>query len=464
MSDAIPPYPNQVQDPTTPTQILAVDSTGRLTANQGAAAALTGAWPTKITDGTNVMPTGDAVGRPIYVRQTDGTNTQPTADVAARAMFQKVTDGTNTATVGTLTTAAVGFNTVNLGVYVTTPPTLTNGQVYPLRVDATGALVVSATISTSSTVNQGTAAALSSAWPVKVTDGTNVMPTGDAVGRAIFQKVTDGTSTATVGTLTTSAVGLNVVPLGVYQTTPPSLTNGQVYPLTMDASGRLLVSTAAATRRLIELSYVSGGLSILVANMWRNVLTYTVPASYQLEVTNFNCSAGNQLSSARWNRMKSLGTYNVATSTFSDGSAYTSPGFCSSVEAEVTVALTGTAVTLTVTYVNQDGVAGRTGTITCTAAAPLQYRFLMTLQGTDFGVRDITAVTKSGGTAGTLTLYGLTTLMQVKITNADQTYPYLTARESVIIEAGDMVSLEVTATSATNVARMVKAVGVLSPT
>jgi hypothetical protein len=44
------------------------------------------------------------------------------------------------------------------------------------------------------TAAQGTAAALSGKWPVQVTDGTNVMPTGDVIARALFQKITDGTN------------------------------------------------------------------------------------------------------------------------------------------------------------------------------------------------------------------------------------------------------------------------------
>jgi len=43
-------------------------------------------------------------------------------------------------------------------------------------------------------VNQGTGAALSSYWPVRVTDGTNTLPTMDVVARAGFQKLTDGTN------------------------------------------------------------------------------------------------------------------------------------------------------------------------------------------------------------------------------------------------------------------------------
>jgi hypothetical protein len=56
------------------------------------------------------------------------------------------------------------------------------------------------------TSNQGTAAALSGYWPVRVTDGTNTMPTGDVVGRALFEKITDGTNTAAVKAASTAAV------------------------------------------------------------------------------------------------------------------------------------------------------------------------------------------------------------------------------------------------------------------
>lgn len=56
------------------------------------------------------------------------------------------------------------------------------------------------------TVAQGSAAALASAWPVKVTDGTNSMPTMDAAARAGFHKITDGTNTAAVKAASTAAV------------------------------------------------------------------------------------------------------------------------------------------------------------------------------------------------------------------------------------------------------------------
>ena len=57
-----------------PQTIRALTSADVVTAAQGTAAALAGRWPVIVTDGTNTMPTGDAVGRAIYMRNTDGTN------------------------------------------------------------------------------------------------------------------------------------------------------------------------------------------------------------------------------------------------------------------------------------------------------------------------------------------------------------------------------------------------------
>lgn len=278
-----------------------------------------------------------------------------------------------------------------------------------------------------------------------------------------YTQLTDGSSAVTVNTKTTSAIGVNTMPLGVYSATPPSLTNLQVYPLSLDSAGKLITTTSSATRRTIELSYINtAGLAAFVGGMWRSVLQYIVPASYQFELTETISNAGDAVSSARVVRLRSLGTYNIATSTFTAGGAYADPGFASSVEAEVTTVFTGTAVTLTVTYVSQDGTAGRTGTISITAAAPVGYRFLMTLQGTDYGVRQITAITKTGGTSGVCTLWGITTLTYDIITASGVNFTNFLARESLIVEATDIVSLEFTATGTVSKSRLNKAIGLLS--
>lgn len=61
---------------------------------QGTAAALTGYWPVRHTDGTNTLPTMDAAARAGFFKKTDGTNTEPSGDAVARSIFQQIADGT----------------------------------------------------------------------------------------------------------------------------------------------------------------------------------------------------------------------------------------------------------------------------------------------------------------------------------------------------------------------------------
>lgn len=56
------------------------------------------------------------------------------------------------------------------------------------------------------TAAQGTAAGLSGYWPVRITDGTNTMPTADTAARSSFHRVTDGTNTAAVKAASTAPV------------------------------------------------------------------------------------------------------------------------------------------------------------------------------------------------------------------------------------------------------------------
>jgi hypothetical protein len=215
---------------------------GTVTSNQGTAAALAGAWPVKVTDGTNTMPTMDVASRAGFQKITDGTNT---AAVKAASTAPLATDpalvvaispnssitatnpsvGSNNAAIPTSSTQVGGSDGTNLQAARVFDVDTGGGTQYvigvglrkaasggsveagtasdPLRVDPTGSTTqpVSGTV----TSNQGTAAALASGWPVKVTDGTNTLPTMDVAARAGFQKITDGTNTASVKAASTAA-------------------------------------------------------------------------------------------------------------------------------------------------------------------------------------------------------------------------------------------------------------------
>lgn len=192
---------------------VSVDSSGRLvmvqatasllnaTVTQGPAAALSGYWP---------------------VRVTDGTNTLPTADVAARKAFFALTDGTNTTAVKAASTAAAAADPSAVVALSPNSPIPTGSNTIGI-------------------VNQGTPASLANKWPVQVTDGTNTMPTGDAVARAIFEKITDGTNTAAVKAASTQAVAAD--PSLVVTVSPNTANPAQ----DVSASGALGALNAAVT-------------------------------------------------------------------------------------------------------------------------------------------------------------------------------------------------------------------------
>lgn len=94
---------------------------------------------------------------------------------------------------------------------------------------------------------QSTAASLSSAWPVKVTDGTNIQPTGDVAARKIFVQPTDGTNSATFKAASTAPAATDtaqVVSLSPNgnQSTAANQTNGSQKTQIVDPSGNVINS------------------------------------------------------------------------------------------------------------------------------------------------------------------------------------------------------------------------------
>ncbi len=203
-----------------PTQIRALTGADVVTAAQGTAAALAGAWPVKVTDGTNTLPTGDVAARGIFEKITDGTNT---ATVKAASTPAVATDpalvvaispnnsitasnpsvGSNNAADPTSSTQIGGTDGTNLQAAYVFDADSGGGTQYvlgtilrksasggsveagtssdPLRIDPTGTTTQpvsdgggSLTVDGTVTSNQGTAAATAGAWPTKITDGTNV--------------------------------------------------------------------------------------------------------------------------------------------------------------------------------------------------------------------------------------------------------------------------------------------------
>jgi len=165
-----------------------VAGTGNFTVVQSTASNLRAQLASESTTGTAIPSTAVLMGG------SDGSNLRPIfLDASGRQIvIGAAANGAAVTGNPVLVAGSDGTNARSIR-------TATDGTV---RVDPTGTTTqpVSGTV----TANQGTAASLSSKWPVQVTDGTNTMPTGDAVGRAIFEKITDGTNTATVKAASTA--------------------------------------------------------------------------------------------------------------------------------------------------------------------------------------------------------------------------------------------------------------------
>lgn len=116
-----------------------------------------------------------------------------------------------------------------------------------------------------------------------------------------------------------------------------------------------------------------------------------------------------------------LGSLAVSGNTFTDGVAMPTKTVrgasittaASIVFAVATVAVTATTPVLTITYTDQDGNTGQTATLTLPTSPVINTAFYVTphLASGDTGIRDITNISISTGTAGTIKVFGVLPLM-----------------------------------------------------
>lgn len=116
-----------------------------------------------------------------------------------------------------------------------------------------------------------------------------------------------------------------------------------------------------------------------------------------------------------------LGSLAVSGNTFTDGVTMPTKTVrgasittaASLIFAVATVAVTATTPTLTITYTDQDGNTGQTATLTLPTGPVINTGFYVTphLASGDTGIRDVTNMSISTGTAGTIKVYGVLPLM-----------------------------------------------------
>ena len=157
----------------------------------------------------------------------------------------------------------------------------------------------------------------------------------------------------------------------------------------------------------------------LTARKFPNTITLPTITSPSTEVYCTYCRimASTASVSLMCGKLINLGNINMNTGTYTSGSSMptnTIAGLslttsATHIMAVVTTALTATTPTLTITYTDQGGNTGQTATLVLPTSPVIDTTFLVSphLANADSGVRAITACTKSAGTAGVITFYGV---------------------------------------------------------
>lgn len=244
-------------------------------------------------------------------------------------------------------------------------------------------------------------------------------------------------------------------------------TDGTIKYIAIDSLGRLITSSSGSTSnsQTIELNYnKSYNIVAAFSDIFFKAINYTIPTNYNFNMGQFLSLAGDNRATVRISKFIVLGSFNIGTQVFSSGSSYTLPVFASYLEAEVT---TETAkkntVTLTATYTNQSGTAGRTATAVLVKQNwAVGSKVPFTLQGDDFGVISVSNITKSAAAeTGIININGGMSFWQQRLILTDTTYSAAPSKDSSIVKSNEVLSLDFSANAGSNVTRMIKVIGTL---
>jgi hypothetical protein len=257
------------------------------------------------------------------------------------------------------------------------------------------------------------------------------------------------------GTATTTYFRLQTVLCPIVETVPRALTQ----------EGRLKVDVGATSSARIPTQLKWEGTNAPPAsNVWVLVASYTIPVGYNWTPYQTQYSAANSSSLIRVAEELSLGSLNTTTNIFTDGNSYSAPRFASYIELRMTQDC-NTNMTITITYTNQDGTTGRTTTVALSGSGPskavIGNIYLLTLQGTDTGVRDITNISTSATGNGNCTVYGLVDITRDSADASNVVYTDTLEIGAYVVQTGKIVSLSVSSASTSSVARYVAVLGLL---
>lgn len=238
--------------------------------------------------------------------------------------------------------------------------------------------------------------------------------------------------------------------------------------LKTDSYGRLetISPTAAALANTPVQICMQKKLTAVNNYEWQEILEYEVPAGYDFNAISFCAISEVANEAAKAIYKLNLGSFNCATNTFTDGSASISPQFSAKMFIYVTSAIgSGSNDVITITYTNQDGVTGRTGTVTITKSSIVGTRLEVTLQTGDYGFIDVTNVTHSAiGQAGAFNIEGNLALFTLILTSANVQYHSPTPPlNAIVVPAGGKIYLQYLANSLVANTRGINLQGSLAP-
>lgn len=240
------------------------------------AATQSGTWGVGLNAGTNVVgkigidQTTNGTTNAVYVNNfpatqaVTGTFYQATQPVSA-ASLPLPSNASTANPEGSLTGGTAGSKSLAAGgIYNSSAPTLTNGQQAALQLDASGNLKTTATFTGSiGAVNQGTAAAVASAWPILMTDGTNTASVKAASTAAVAG---DKAVVVTVSPNTPLPAGTNTLGFikngGLTKSNTPVYNSYSTTSVTTSAYVQLIASTTSLAN-MVQIFDSSGQAMIL---------------------------------------------------------------------------------------------------------------------------------------------------------------------------------------------------------
>ena len=242
-------------------------------ANATLAVTQSGTWNLNNISGTISLPTGAATS----ALQTTGNASLSTIAGAILAQGSTTSGQTGNLILGAVTTAA---------------PTYTTAQSSPLSLDTAGNLrvVLSGGSIDIGKVDQGNPNTLANAWPVELSDGTNLLGTAahpvriDPTGTTT--QPISGTVTSNIGTTNGLALDATVAKLNIAQgtalgantgpmiqgsvtTAAPTYTTGQISPLSLLTTGALRIDTSSwlgSTAPTVGQKTMTNSLPIVIAS------------------------------------------------------------------------------------------------------------------------------------------------------------------------------------------------------